>query len=387
MCVTGGESSSSVCRVRIPPFFSSFRTSKKSCSIFHEYTVSIRALLQRIAFGVDVYRTMQRIAGLCCSDMRNGRGIEARLMTGKRVLISTGSDSRRDPLPSNSNSQHQRPGRRKAITKENGMTILVMLSALLTKAAAVTGTMAAGTAGADSAPVVSSAVSTASAPVDPCVAVSPGTGTAPSNVMADAEPLSTVSARTAAANDISRPTPTLCCSSRQRRRHGIGFVAPPSATRLRHKHTAARSPIGALGPPTSIGGFYSRSISCGCSSLVTPPLGRRWWQHPASVITSMIVDNPAYTIVISWVAAAATVAAAVISARAGRGSLSTVAATPGGAARVVEDAGGNADDTGRRTIVSFVKWVLTEAWRGGGTGKRGKIRLSSSPRRSANGHG
>lgn len=192
---------------------------------------------------------------------------------------------------------------------------------------------------------------------------------------------------TSSSTQISRPTPTLCCSSRQRRRHGIGFVAPPSATRLRHKHTAARSPIGALGPPTSIGGFYSRSISCSCSGLVTPPLGRRWWQHPASVITSMIVDNPAYTIVISWVAAAATVAAAVLSARAGRGSLSTVAATPGGAARVVEDAGGNADDTGRRTIVSFVKWVLTEAWRGGGTGKRGKIRLSSSPRRSANGHG
>lgn len=123
-------------------------------------------------------------------------------MTEKRLSISVSDDSRHDLLPSNSDSQHQRPGRRKAITKENGMMILIMLSALLTKAAAVTGTKADCTAGTDGTSAVSSAVSMATAPMDPCFAASSGIGAAPRSVMATAGPLSTVSARRAAAKDV-----------------------------------------------------------------------------------------------------------------------------------------------------------------------------------------
>lgn len=90
----------------------------------------------------------------------------------------------------------------------------------------------------------------------------------------------------------------------------------------------------------------------------------------------MGADNPMFTTVITAAAAVAAGAAGAVTAAVaarGQGSMSAFTAAPGGGGSgVLEEAAAaqmnNRQDggtAGRRTILSLVKWVLTESWRGG----------------------
>lgn len=177
-------------------------------------------------------------------------------------------------------------------------------------------------------------------------------------------------------NQVNRVGQTLRRNRRSTHRHdSVGFIPPLSTTCFRHKHPAAgRSSIKVLRQQIGTadrlgrGGFYD-----GSSPVIA---GRR--KRPTCTGT-MGAENPMYTTLITAAAAVAAGAAGAITAAVaarGQGSMSAFTAASAGSggsnssgvldeavAKMNNHRNGNAP--GPRTLLSLVKWVLTEAWRGG----------------------